>query len=215
MEGQINRQLAINFSIIIKNQILFILLIIASIIIPVYIFSTLNHIFILSISNWDIFLDPIGFIIPLATCVIFIITSKIGLKYLILGIIPVSLMAFIISTPILEKGIVAPFPLWLFPAILAGMIAVFNYEKMGERICYQYAFILGVFSIFIGADIAHLPTLFQLSTTSPMQAIIGGAGILDLILLSGILSVLFTKIALVCLKKIQCIEIFRSFNMHM
>ena len=91
MEGQIYKKFTNKLSLIKITQAFLIIVIIVTIVIPTIIFSNFNHIFIMSISNWDIFLDPIGFIIPLAACTIFIVTNKIGLKYF-LGIIPVSLI---------------------------------------------------------------------------------------------------------------------------
>jgi len=77
-----------------------------------------------------------------------------------------------------------------------------------------YAFILGVFSIIIGADLAHLPALIQMSPTSIMKATIGGAGILDLIFLTGILSVLFVNLFSIIMTKVTSHQHINSKYLH-
>lgn len=154
-----------------------------------------NHIFIFSISSWHFYIHPIGFILPLlVSCFLF---KKIKIKwlFLIISLIPVSFISYLMTNPVLGKGIVSPFPLWLFPPFMAALIAMLNRDFLQDRTCL-YAFFLGTFGVIIGADFAHLPTLIQLSPTASMNATFGGAGSLDLIFLSSIFSVLFTKFLL-------------------
>lgn len=120
-------------------------------------------------------------------------------------------MAYLMTTPILEKGIVSPFPLWLFPPLMVGVIVLSNKHILRKNL-YSYAFILGVFGVIIGADLAHLPALLNYTSTNSMQAIFGGAGVFDLIFLSGIFSVLFLKL-LALIQKLEKITISKDYFM--
>jgi uncharacterized membrane protein len=123
-------------------------------------------------------------------------------------------MSYLVTTPVLDKGIVSPFPLWLFPPFVAAFICVSQKEKLEDNVC-SYGFTIGVFSIIIGADIAHLPALLQYASTSPIQAIFGGAGSLDLIFLSGVFSVVFIKLFLFIQEKLDFDQIDSTSYVHM
>jgi uncharacterized membrane protein len=114
---------------------------------------------------------------------------------------------------VLEKGIISPFPLWLFPPLMAAFITVLHYEKLGKNTSI-YAFILGVFGIIIGADLFHLPSLLQF-THSSMQATFGGAGSVDLIFLSGMFSVVFAELFLFIIKKLDQPRYTTFWHVHM
>jgi len=176
---------------------------------PTIIHPNSLRIHILSISNWTIYLDILGFILPVLICMFLIIKRHIDIKFIIISLIPVSLMSYLMATPILEKGIVSPFPLWLFPPLMVGVIVLSNKHILRKNL-YSYAFILGVFSVIIGADLAHLPALLNYTSTTSMQAIFGGAGIFDLIFLSGIFSILFLKF-LTFIQKYEKIKISKDY----
>ena len=164
---------------------------------------------ILSISNWSIYLDPIGFILPVIICIFLIMGRHMHMRFILISLIPVSLMSYLMTMPVLEKGIVSPFPLWLFPPIMVGIIVILNKKLLREHL-YSYAFILGVFGVIIGADLAHLPTLLNYTSTYSMQAIFGGAGVFDLIMLSGLFSVLFLQI-ITMIQKFEKLTISKDF----
>ncbi len=167
------------------------------------------RIHIISISNWTIYFDSIGFLLPVFICTILIVRKHIHIQFILISLFPVSLMSYLMTTPILEKGIVSPFPLWLFPPLMAGVIVLLNKSILGKNLS-SYAFILGVFGVIIGADLAHLPALLNFTSTSSMKAIFGGAGIFDLIFLSGLFSVLFLRL-LVFIQKLERIRISKDY----
>jgi len=163
---------------------------------PSLILPASNHIQLFTIGSWQISIHPIGLVFPVLISISLLLKSnQINWSFLFLSLIPVCIMAYLMTTPVLEKGIVAPFPLWLFPPFIAAMIAVLNKEKLKDKTCL-YAFTLGVFGVIIGADVAHFPELLSYPLSSTMHAIIGGASGLDLIFLSGMVSVVFSKLFL-------------------
>ncbi len=163
---------------------------------PNLILPASNHIQLFTIGSWQISIHPIGLVFPILISISLLIRSnQINWSFLFLSLIPVCIMAYLMTTPVLEKGIVAPFPLWLFPPFMAAMIAVLNKEKLKDNTCL-YAFTLGVFGVILGADLSHFPELLSYPLSSSMHAIIGGASGLDLIFLSGMISVLFSKLFL-------------------
>jgi hypothetical protein len=165
----------------------------ASTFFPSIIFPGSENIFLFRIQSWNIGIHPTGFVLPVLISIILFVKNKPRWLFFFLSLIPVSFMAFLMTTPVLHKGIISPFPLWLFPSFMAAMIAVLNKERLGEQINAN-AFILSVFGIILGADIAHLPTLISLAPFSSVNAVFGGASGLDLIVLSGIFSVLFVNL---------------------
>jgi hypothetical protein len=163
---------------------------------PNLILPASNHIQLFTIGSWQISIHPIGLVFPILISISLLIRSnQINWSFLFLSLIPVCIMAYLMTTPVLEKGIVAPFPLWLFPPFMAAMIVVLNKEKLKDNTCL-YAFTLGVFGVILGADLSHFPELLSYPLSSSMHAIIGGASGLDLIFLSGMISVLFSKLFL-------------------
>lgn len=181
---------------------------------PSLLFQHADGIFLFSISSWNFYIHPIGFLLPVLISCLLIMKTKVSWPFLLSSLIPVSLTAYLMTTPIIEKGIVSPFPLWLFPPLVAAIISVLNKEVLQNKL-FLYAFSLGVFGVIIGADLAHLPTLIQLSTSSSMHATIGGAGSLDLIFLSGIFSVLFSKLFLLGRKLLHFEQMNKTEYLHM
>ena len=118
-------------------------------------------------------------------------TINISVSPLLFGIISVTIMSFFVTTTVVEKGIVSPFPFSLFPALTGSLISLFlfHHDQLLHRFVFSYS--ICVLGVFIGADIFHLPSLLLSQPDLPMNAVIGGAGIFDLIFISGIISCLF------------------------
>ncbi len=100
-------------------------------------------------------------------------------------------MSFFVTIPLVEKGIVSPFPFSLFPALTGSFISLFmfHHDQLLHRFIFSY--IICIFGVFIGADVFHLPSLLLFQPDMPMEAVIGGAGVFDLIFISGVISCLF------------------------
>lgn len=174
-----------------------------------------NQIHLFSIGSWQISIHPIGLVFPVLISISLLIKSKQpNWSFLLLSLIPVSFMAFLMTTPVLEKGIVAPFPLWLFPPLMAAVISVLNKERLSTSPCL-YAFSLGVFGVILGADVSHFPELLSYPVSSSMHAIIGGASGFDLIFLSGMASVLFAKLFLFFIDTNTDAQFLKKIQMNM
>lgn len=173
-----------------------------------------DQIYLFSIGSWQISIHPIGFVFPVLISISLLYKSKANWQFLLLGLIPVSFMAFLMTTPVLEKGIIAPFPLWLFPPFMAAVISVSNKDRLTHSPCL-YAFSLGVFGVILGADVAHFPELLSYSVSSSMHAVIGGASGFDLIFLSGMASVIFTKLFLFFLETINEVQFLKKIQVNM
>jgi len=66
---------------------------------------------------------------------------------------------------------------------------MFHSDKLINRFVFSYS--ICIFGVFFGADIFHLPSLLLIRPDVPMNAVIGGAGVFDLIFISGVISCLF------------------------
>lgn len=160
---------------------------------PSLVIPTSDHLMIISFSSWEIGIHPIGFILPLLIITGSFFRTKPDYLFIFLGLIPICLISYLMTFPIVDRGVISPFPLYLFPPLMTAVLVSSNKSRLDEHRSL-YAFSLGVLGIIIGADLAHLPALLSHSPVSMMQATLGGASGFDLIILSGILSVLFEKI---------------------
>jgi uncharacterized membrane protein len=174
--------------------------------------------FLFSYNQWHISIHLIGFGIPLF--IIFIIIKKqlFSVIKLISGLIIISIISYFITIPIPEQGIISPFPFWLFPSFLSSIIAIYQCKEKNVKVKSAYAYSIGVLGVLIGADICHLPQLLYYQQGPSMNAIIGGAAFLDLIFITGVISVLIIQLyysidaiimAIISLKKID--SIIRNF----
>lgn len=102
----------------------------------------------------------------------------------------VLVVTFLITSSVPGVGITAPFPADLVAPVAAGVIAallapfLFGDSKGGFAI--PVAFISGTFGVIIGADLLRQPPLYGSGPTG--LYVIGGANLLDLVYLSGLLA---------------------------
>lgn len=97
---------------------------------------------------------------------------------------------FLASTAIPGVGIEEAFPVYLLPPIGVGVIAVIAAEAFfprEEAFALPIAYVAGTFGVLIGADVLRQPPLYVAGAPSGLYAI-GGAGVLDLVYLSGLLA---------------------------
>lgn len=149
----------------------------------------ISNIYLFSHGDWRIGINMGGAIIPILLSVYLIIKKKIPLKNVLVGIIIVSIIAFLVTSPDPKKGIVSNFPYWLFPATFASFSSAFlswkNFHKAAPL-----AYISGTIGVLIGADFLHLSELLSYSPEKVMSAVIGGAVVFDMIFITGILAVI-------------------------
>jgi uncharacterized membrane protein/uncharacterized RDD family membrane protein YckC len=93
------------------------------------------------------------------------------------------------SSAIPGVGIVEQFPYFLLPPIAAGALAVLAAPRFlpdREGFALPVAFLATTFGVLLGADLLHQPPLYGSGPAGLYT--IGGAGVLDLVYLSGLLA---------------------------
>ncbi|HTW55403.1 MAG TPA: RDD family protein [Thermoplasmata archaeon] len=109
---------------------------------------------------------------------------------LVVGLVSLALaLTFAGSTAIPGVGIEETFPYFLLPPILVGLIAGALAERVfprAEGFALPAAYLAGTVGVLLGADLLRQPPLY--GSGPPGLYAIGGAGILDLVYLSGLLA---------------------------
>jgi len=123
-----------------------------------------------------------GALIPIIVCGSLIYRKKLKLWKLVVGISAVSAAAYEITRYEPNLGIVAEFPYFLIPSLLAIVAALligyFTDDDKYHQIPYTYVF--AVMGNLIGADLVRIPMLVD----EGIMGSIGGAGAMDLVYLS-------------------------------
>ena len=153
----------------------------------------ISNIYLFPYENWRVGINMGGAIIPILLSIYLTIKKKIPVKKIAIGILIVTIIAFFVTTPVAEKGIVATFPYWLLPAFFASLASVFLLRKDFIKAA-PLAYISGTIGVLIGADFLHLPELLGYSTDKVTSAVIGGAVVFDMIFITGILAVILDGI---------------------
>ncbi|MCI4366109.1 MAG: DUF1614 domain-containing protein, partial [Thermoplasmata archaeon] len=116
---------------------------------------------------------------PLWTRVAFVLALTSGVLYL----------TFLFSSALPGVGITEGFPEYLLPPAAVGAIAVLLAPRLlpgAEGLALPAAFVAATFGVLVGADVLRQPPLYPSST--PSLFVIGGAGVFDLVYLSGLLA---------------------------
>ena len=102
----------------------------------------------------------------------------------------VMVVTFAASTTVPGVGIEEVFPVYLLGPLAAGAIAAILAPwafPREEAFALPVAFVGGTFGVLVGADVLRQPPLYGPGTPAGLYAI-GGAGVLDLVYLSGLLA---------------------------
>jgi len=149
----------------------------------------ISNIYLFSYENWRVGINMGGAIIPILLSIYLTIKKKIPIKKIFIGILIVAIIAFFVTRPVAERGIIASFPYWLLPAFFASIASVILSWKDFIRAA-PLAYISGTIGVLIGADFFHLPELLSYSTEKVTNAVIGGADVFDMIFITGIIAVI-------------------------
>jgi len=149
----------------------------------------ISNIYLFSHDNWRVGINMGGAIIPILLSIYLTIKKKIPVKYVAIGILVVTIIAFFVTRPVPDSGIVASFPFWLLPAIFASVTSIVLLRKNFIKAA-PLAYISGTVGVLIGADFLHLHELLGYSVENVTPAIIGGAVVFDMIFITGIIAVL-------------------------
>lgn len=149
----------------------------------------ISNIYLFSYGNWKLFVNVGGAVIPILLSIYLTIKKKISIKKILIGIAIVASIAFFVTNPVQNKGIVAVIPYAFLPALFASIVSIFlswkDYVKAAPL-----AYISGAIGVLIGADFLHLWELLHMPTSSPTNAVIGGADVFDMIFITGIIAVI-------------------------
>ncbi|MBI2078177.1 MAG: DUF1614 domain-containing protein, partial [Euryarchaeota archaeon] len=100
------------------------------------------------------------------------------------GLLAVSLVTFFITRVQPELGIVAEFPYLFLPAFMGAALALILYSRSSPQ-APAFAYATATLGSLIGADVFHMPELFQ---SADFKGSIGGAGVFDLVYIGGLFS---------------------------
>ena len=153
----------------------------------------ISNIYLFSYENWRVGINMGGAIIPILLSIYLTIKKKIPIKKILIGILIVAIIAFFVTRPVAERGIIASFPYWLLPAFFASLVSVILLWKDFIKAA-PFAYISGTIGVLIGADFFHLPELLSYSTEKVTNAVIGGADVFDIIFITGIIAVILDSV---------------------
>ena len=160
----------------------------------------ISYIYLFSYNNWNIFINMGGAVIPLLISLYLALKKKLSSSRITISVVVVTLIAYFVSYPDPEKGIVSLFPYWLLPAFAASILSIIMYWKEYQKAA-PLAYLSGTVGVLIGADILHLPMLLSYELDHAVDAAIGGANVFDMIFITGVIAVLIDGLLLVKRKK--------------
>jgi uncharacterized membrane protein len=148
----------------------------------------ISNIYLFSYGNWNLWINIGGAIIPILLSIYLIIKKKIPLKNIAIGIIIVTIIAFLVTRPVANKGIIASIPYAFLPAVFASITsAILSWKNFIKAA--PIAYISGTIGVLIGADFLHIWELLNFQINEKVDAVIGGADVFDMIFITGIIAV--------------------------
>jgi len=142
---------------------------------------------------WQVGINVGGAIIPLIISAYLLIKNKLPILKIFIGIGCVAVITYFVTFPDPSKGIVAVFPYWLLPILLASFLSLLLCWKK-KRTAAPFAYIISTLGVLLGADCFHLIPLLNNPITTTTPAIIGGAHVFDMVFLAGIFAVIVDSI---------------------
>jgi uncharacterized membrane protein len=112
----------------------------------------ISNIYLCSYENWRLYINMGGAIIPILLSIYLMIKKKIPLKKIIIGIIIVTIVAFFVTRPVENRGIVASIPYAFLPALFASLVSIFLSWKDFIKAA-PLAYVSGTIGVLIGADV--------------------------------------------------------------
>lgn len=134
--------------------------------------------------NWFLAVNLGGAIIPTVLSIHLLRAKKIGWSVWLPGIFAVSLVTFLTTRVQPSAGIVSEFPFLFIPSLTGASLALALYSRHSPQ-APAFAYAATTLGSLIGADVYHLPELFQ---AAEFAGSIGGAGVFDLVYIGGLVS---------------------------
>ncbi len=139
--------------------------------------------------GWLVGISVGGALIPILVCAYLLRARKVAAADALIGTIIVAVVTYFVTRAVQDVGIVADIPWAFLPAAAAGFFAISTFWS-DVRMAAPLAYFSGVMGTLIGADMFHLGDI--LAFPAPPQTeflVIGGAGIFDMVYLTGIVAV--------------------------
>ena len=141
-------------------------------------------------NGWWVGINVGGGLIPLIICAILLRSKRVNIAELTMGVIIAAYATYFVTRAEENVGIVADLPLAFAPALAAGFFSMSTFWSDLSKAA-PLAYTSGVLGTLIGADVFHLGEM--LSFTPPVGETVllsvGGANILDMVYLTGIVAV--------------------------
>lgn len=140
------------------------------------------------VGDWTVGVNLGGAVLPVVI-VILILRRVPGIALeAVAGVVFVALASYAVSS-VTPEGIVAVFPLWIVPPLVAALFSMASFWRE-EAYSAPLAYVAGTLGALIGADFARIGEF--LAQTPPevgQMASIGGASVFDMVYLTGIIAV--------------------------
>lgn len=137
--------------------------------------------------KWIIAVNVGGALLPVLISIYLMISRRVSGR-IILGMVVVAYVAYHV-TDVTARGITSSFPYWLAPPLVASLYSLLVCTKSRKKAA-SIAYASGTMGVLLGADLLHLRELLNVHIHKTTVASIGGAAILDMVFLTGIIAVL-------------------------
>jgi len=142
------------------------------------------------VNGWIVGMSIGGALVPLILCYLLVRSKRVSLPELLIGVVIVTYISYLVTRPEEGVGIVADLPVAFMPAIAAGLFSLSTFWIDIDRAA-PLAYSSGIIGTIVGADLMHLPEMLSFAPPPDQTVIlsIGGANILDMVYLTGIVAV--------------------------
>jgi len=140
-------------------------------------------------NGWLLGISLGGGLVPLLVCAHLLRSHKVMIADALIGTIIVATVTYFVTRAEQDVGIVADMPWAFLPAIAAGFFAISTFWS-DIRMAAPLAYFSGVAGTLIGADVFHLGEMLGFPSPPSMEwLVVGGAGVFDMVYLTGIIAV--------------------------
>ena len=146
--------------------------------------------------SWQVGVNAGGAVVPLLVCLYLVWKHRMPAGRLVVGVGLVAAVAYGVTVSDSQRGVVAVFPWWLLPVLVASLGSVVFLWRNLQRAA-PFAYVTGVCGVLLGADVLHLVSLLQEPVVGTRIAVIGGASVFDMVFTTGLLAVLLDSILVV------------------
>lgn len=139
--------------------------------------------------GWLVGISLGGGLIPVLVCVYLLRSHKVVVADVVIGTVIVAVVTYFVTRAVQNVGIVADIPWAFLPAAAAGLFSISTFWS-DMRMAAPLAYFSGVIGTLLGADVFHLGEILAFPAPPTTELlVIGGAGIFDMVYLTGIVAV--------------------------